>query len=309
MSRGSRPFGAPGKWRVTGTRDCGQEAARPTARRSRPPCDAVSGGCSGAGCVRCTGCLLPARRRRSLQSEPSLSHANVRISCCLQTGTTLWKAAKPFPTRPEEHSEYLRGAAGAQVQQCGRGAGDAGERAQPQAACRGRAGAEVWVPRSGGSRQGHCCRAPSGAEAPAGSWPASGTRCHGSTRRPLLLPCGTIAGRPLLTFPSRPQGRCSVKNPVWVCRLASGRLLSASQRLPEPPGPPCLPAALRRGHAGSTVQSLPGQPSCRAACLKHRNTPGAAALSPFSNPGSKAKPAHFPLTPVPELSVQVPSSF
>lgn len=228
--------------------------------------------------MRCTGCLLPARRRRSLQSEPSLSHANVRISCCLQTGTTLWKAAKPFPTRPEERSEFLRGAAGAQVQQCGRGAGDAGERAQPQAACRGHAGAEVRVPRSGGPRQGCCCCAPSGAEAPAGSWPASGTRCHGSTRRPLLLPRGTIAGCPPLTFPSRPQGRCGVKNPVWVCRLASGRLLSAPQRLPEPPGPPCLPAALRRGHAGSTVQSLPGQPSCRAACLKHRDTPGAAAL-------------------------------
>lgn len=36
-----------------------------------------------------------------LQSRPSLSHANVRISCCLQTRTTLWKAAKPVPKCPK----------------------------------------------------------------------------------------------------------------------------------------------------------------------------------------------------------------
>uniref|UniRef100_A0A493T959 Uncharacterized protein n=1 Tax=Anas platyrhynchos platyrhynchos TaxID=8840 RepID=A0A493T959_ANAPP len=55
------------------------------------------------------------RRLQSLPSEPSPAHANARISQCLPTGTALWKAARPFPRRPEcpepprGCSERLRG--------------------------------------------------------------------------------------------------------------------------------------------------------------------------------------------------------
>ena len=111
-------------------------------------------------------------------------------------------------------------------------------------------------------------------EAPAGPWQASGARCRGSTRRPLLPPCSMFAGRPPLTFPSHPQGRCGVTNPVWVCRLASGRLLSAPQRLPEPPGPPCLTAALHRSRAGMGLSAAlcKASPASRRAVQPARST-------------------------------------
>lgn len=75
---------------------------------------------------------------------------------------------------------------------------------------------------------------------------------RGAAAAPLSLSCRAFVDRPPLTFPSHLQGRHGVKkknNPVWVCRLASGRLVSTPQRLPEPPSPPCLPAALCRHRA------------------------------------------------------------
>lgn len=54
--------------------------------------------------------------------------------------------------------------------------------------------------------------------------------------------------------PSREVQHLKIKKPIWVCHWASSQHLG-SQRLPEPPGPPWLPAALCRSRA-----SLPEAP-------------------------------------------------
>jgi len=56
----------------------------------------------------------------------------------------------------------------------------------------------------------------------------------GSTRSPL-------------TLPSRPRGRCGIKNPIWVGRLASSRLASAPQSLPLRGAVQSPPASHRPG--------------------------------------------------------------
>lgn len=82
------------------------------------------------------------------------------------------ESSKALPIPPQ-------GAAGAQVQQRGRGAGKV---LNPRQRVRA-APAQIRVPWSVGAMWGCCCPAPRGAEAPAGLWQASGTGCRGSSTR------------------------------------------------------------------------------------------------------------------------------
>lgn len=82
------------------------------------------------------------------------------------------------------------------------------------------------------------------------------------------------------------------------------QLPSACQSLLAHPASrqPCATAAL-------AAPCTPPRPAVAPSSQPGAPRPTSRTRSPFSNPSSEAKPAHFPLAPAPELSVQVPSSF